>query len=171
MAHYKISAPWAALAFTILLPAGTLAAGTPMPAARTDSLEAVEIQFRHWLSDDDKAADDEVYDIDELDVKPQFPGGNAELLHFLNAQIHYPPICLESGVQGKVYAQFIVKKDGTIGNIGILRSPNPYLSREAVRVLNLMPKWIPGKKNGKAVATRFYVPVNFRIQEAAGKSK
>ena len=65
MAHYKISAPWAALAFTILLPAGTLAAGAPMPAARTDSLEAVEIQFRHWLSDDDKAADDEVYDIDE----------------------------------------------------------------------------------------------------------
>lgn len=171
MTHYKSSILWLALGFTVLLPAGTFAAGVPMSVACTNDSEVAAIQSWHQLPDDDKVANNEVYDIERVDVKPQFPGGNTEFLKLLNEQIKYPSECLKRGVQGRVFIRFVVEKDGTIGDIEILRSPDSALSEEAKRVLKLMPKWEPGQKDGKTVATRFSIPVNFRIQEPVKKKK
>lgn len=95
---------------------------------------------------------------------PQFPGGEQACMEFLAANIKYPPSCIEQGIQGHVYCQFSVDIDGSITDINILYSADPELSVEAVRVIRSMPKWIPGKKDGKPVPVKFTLPVNFRFR-------
>ena len=76
----------------------------------------------------------------------------------------YPTISQENGVQGKVSVKFVIEKDGSIADPVVVRGVDPYLDKEAVRVVQSMPKWIPGKQNGKAVRVKFTVPVMFRLQ-------
>ena len=90
--------------------------------------------------------------------------GEEACMKWLSDNIKYPPICVEQGIQGRVYAQFVVNKDGSIVDIKIVRSPDPYLSKEAERVLKMMPKWSPGKQRGKPVRVKFSLPVMFRLQ-------
>ena len=99
MTHYKSSILWLALGFTVLLPAGTFAAGVPMSVACTNDSEVVAIQSWHQLPDDDKVANNEVYDIERVDVKPQFPGGNTEFLKLLNEQIKYSSFGFRNGYE------------------------------------------------------------------------
>ena len=75
----------------------------------------------------------------------------------------YPSICQELGIHGRVYASFVVEKDGSITDIKIMRSPHPDLSRETIRMLKIMPRWVPGKLNGKPVRVKFSVPILFRL--------
>lgn len=106
--------------------------------------------------------ENQIYDI--VEENPRFPGGEEACMKWLSDNIKYPPICVEQGIQGRVYAQFVVNKDGSIVDIKIVRSPDPYLSKEAERVLNMMPKWSPGKQRGKPVRVKFSLPVMFRLQ-------
>ena len=85
-------------------------------------------------------------------------------MKWLSENIKYPPICVEQGIQGRVYCQFVVNRDGSIVDIKILRSPDPALSKEAERVLKMMPRWSPGKQRGKPVRVKFSLPVMFRLQ-------
>ncbi|MDR0891605.1 MAG: energy transducer TonB [Mediterranea sp.] len=95
---------------------------------------------------------------------PQFPGGEAAMMKFLSSHIKYPTISLETGSQGKVIVQFVVDRDGAITNPVVLRGADPYLDKEAIRVVSSMPRWIPGEQNGKKVRVKYTVPVSFRLQ-------
>ena len=101
---------------------------------------------------------------DVVEQMPSFPGGDAALMSFLNKNIKYPVIAEENGIQGRVVATFVVERDGSITDVKVIKSVDPSLDKEAVRVLKLMPKWIPGKQSGKAVRVKYTVPVTFRLQ-------
>ncbi|MGC3979466.1 MAG: energy transducer TonB [Paludibacteraceae bacterium] len=102
--------------------------------------------------------------VDVPEVQPCFPGGESELIQYLNKAIRYPIIAQENNIQGKVTVQFVVGRDGTIEDVLIARGVDISLDNEALRVIRNMPKWIPGKQGGRAVKVRFYLPVVFRLQ-------
>ncbi len=106
--------------------------------------------------------EEEVFTI--VETMPEFPGGEAALRKFLADNIRYPTLAQENGIQGKVVIEFIIGKDGGVYDIAVNRSVEGSLDKEAVRVVNLMPKWIPGKKNGKTVKVKYFLPVLFRFQ-------
>ena len=81
----------------------------------------------------------------------------------LHEHIKYPQICIEQNVQGRVQVAFVVNRDGSIVDVKVMRSPDPNLSKEAERVVKLMPKWKPAKQGNKTVRSRFNLPVNFRL--------
>lgn len=99
-----------------------------------------------------------------VEENPEFPGGDVACMKWLQENIKYPPICVEQNIQGRVIATFVVNKDGSIVDIEIVRSPDPYLSKEAERVLKIMPRWKPGRQRGKPVRVKFSLPVTFRLQ-------
>ena len=104
----------------------------------------------------------EVYNM--VEEAPQFPGGVQELMKYLGKNLKYPVAAQNAGKQGNVVCQFVVKSDGTIGDIKVVRSISPELDEEAIRVIKAMPAWTPGKKDGKAVNVRYTLPVAFRLQ-------
>ncbi len=93
---------------------------------------------------------------------PEFPGGMQALIDFLQANVKYPETAKEAKIQGRVTTSFVVGEDGVCRDFKILRGVSPDLDAEALRVLQLMPKWNPGKQDGEPVAVRYTVPVNFR---------
>ncbi len=95
---------------------------------------------------------------------PSFPGGMEECVRFLSRNIKYPVEAQKAGAQGRVILSFIVNKDGTISDVEVMRSVSKELDAEAVRVVQSMPKWKPGKQRGQAVDVRFSMPVTFRLQ-------
>ena len=99
-----------------------------------------------------------------VEQMPLFPGGDAALMAYLRDNIHYPTVAAENGVQGRVVVGFVVERDGSITDVNVLRSVDPSLDREAMRVVKAMPKWTPGKQNGSAVRVKYQVPVTFRLQ-------
>ena len=103
-----------------------------------------------------------------VEVMPEFPGGMAECLKFLGKNIKYPVQSQQAGVQGKVIVQFVVEKDGSVSNPKVVRSIDPDLDGEAVRVISIMPKWKPGMQKGQAVRVKYTVPVTFRLDRPAG---
>ena len=105
----------------------------------------------------------------EVDKKPEFPGGYKAMQTYLSKSIRYPKEAQENNIQGKVLVKFIVKADGSVDNVEIEKSSkNDLLDAEAIRVVKGMPKWTPGEHKGKAVNTKFTLPVNFRLSPAAG---
>ena len=100
--------------------------------------------------------------IDET-CPPQFPGGEAALINFLNANIVYPPQAAQDKVEGKVVVQFTVKKTGKIDNVKVLRSVRKDLDDEAVRVVKMMPDFIPAKQNGEVTDMLYTIPVSFKL--------
>ena len=107
-------------------------------------------------------ADETVYAV--VEKMPEYPGGQQALFDYLKANVKYPEIARENGIQGRSLVQFVVNKDGSISDVQILRSGgDPSLDKEAVRVISAMPNWIPGKQGGKLIRVRYTVPVNFRL--------
>lgn len=100
-----------------------------------------------------------------VEEMPEFPGGMRECLTFLEKNIKYPVEAQLAGAQGKVIVQFVVEKDGSIINPKIVRSIDPALDGEAIRVISLMPKWKPGMQKGKPVSVQYTVPVTFRLND------
>ena len=98
-----------------------------------------------------------------VDENPEFSGGLPALQAFLSENLHYPQEAWKKGIEGKVLVQFVVAKDGSIDNVNVIQKVHPLLDAEAVRVVKLLPKWKPGKKDGKAVRVRFTLPVTFKI--------
>ena len=100
-----------------------------------------------------------------VDERPEFPGGGyAALYKWLHEHLEYPEIARENNIQGRVYCQFTVNRDGSISDIKVIKGVTPILDREAVRTLQKMPKWKPGKRNGKTVRTQFQVSVAFKLR-------
>ena len=98
-----------------------------------------------------------------VDRMPAFPGGEAALMTYLRDNISYPPEAEEKNIQGKVIVQFVVDSAGYVGDVKVVRSVDPNLDREAVRVIQTLPKFIPGARLGKPVNVWYTLPVSFVI--------
>ena len=99
-----------------------------------------------------------------VEQMPQFPGGDAALMKYLSNNINYPQVAMENGVQGRVIVQFVVTKNGTVGEVKVIRSVDRDLDKEAVRLCKSLPKFIPGKMNGQAVNVWYTLPITFKLQ-------
>lgn len=99
-----------------------------------------------------------------VEEMPEFPGGEAALRRFIANSIKYPQIAQENGIQGRVYVQFVVDRDGSITDAKVARGVDPSLDKEALRVVNTLPKWKPGMQRGKPVKVSYTVPINFVLQ-------
>lgn len=100
-----------------------------------------------------------------VEEMPMFPGGDREMMKFLQTNIAYPDSAHDAGIQGAVYISFIVEKDGKLTNTKVIKSSkNKFLDEEALRVVKLMPTWIPGKQNGKVVRVMFNLPIKFTLK-------
>lgn len=129
--------------------------------------QAVEIKYTAPVAveeeEEEEPEEQEIFQV--VEEMPEFPnGGMAGLMQFLGKSIKYPAIAAENGVQGRVTVQFVVNRDGSIVDAVVLRGVDPYLDKEALRVINSMPNWKPGKQRGKPVRVRYTVPVTFRLQ-------
>jgi periplasmic protein TonB len=104
-----------------------------------------------------------IWDVAEND--PMFPGGEMAMLNFLVRNLKYPASAVDNGIQGKVFLRFVVEKDGSLTNIEVIRSLEKDCDNEAIRVVKLMPKWIPADHHGKKVRVRFVLPITFKLSE------
>ena len=95
---------------------------------------------------------------------PSFPGGESAMYEWLGKNIVYPVIAIENRIQGRVTLQFVVEKNGEIGDIKVLRGVDASIDKEALRVVKSMPKWIPGRQGGTPVRVRYTLPVQFKLQ-------
>lgn len=100
----------------------------------------------------------------EITEQPSFPGGQEAMVQFLIANIKYPQVAKEKGIQGKVFVSFVVKKDGKIDDVKVQKSVNPLLDAEAIRVIKSMPNWIPGKDGNNPVDAQMTLPIDFRLK-------
>jgi TonB family protein len=110
----------------------------------------------------EQSVDEQVYFI--VEEMPKFPGGEAALRSFIANSMKYPQIAQENGIQGRVYVQFVIERDGSVSNASIARGVDPSLDREALRVVKSLPKWEPGLQRGKPVKVSYTVPINFILQ-------
>ena len=122
----------------------------------------MEIKYVPVAVEEEEPEEQTIFEV--VENMPDFPGGQAALMQYLAKNIKYPTIAQENGTHGRVIVQFVVNKDGSIVDAKVVRSVDPYLDKEALRVINTMPKWKPGMQRGKPVRVKFTVPVMFRLQ-------
>jgi TonB family protein len=116
---------------------------------------------------DVNTSEDNVFDV--VEQMPEFPGGMQKLLEFLSQNIRYPKEAMEKDIQGRVIVTFVVKKDGSISDATVVRSVDPLLDEEGLRVINAMPNWTPGMQKGEPVNVKYTVPISFKLQGKAKK--
>ena len=155
----------------------------PPPPPQTTIIEIVEddeeIEEELEIEDTEMDEDDiiEIVDIPEevveapqifhvVEESPEFPGGQVELMKFLQKNTQFPSIAREAGITGVVYVQFVVREDGKVDpdDIQILRGVHPALDKEAIRVVKSMPDWKPGRQRGKAVPVYYKLPFRFNLK-------
>lgn len=114
------------------------------------------------VGDDSTTSDNEkVYQV--VGQQPNFPGGKEELFKYLAYNMIYPADATKNKVEGRVLVTFVIEHDGSISNVNVVNSVYPSLDKEAIRVVSEMPKWIPGKANGKTVRVKYTIPITFRL--------
>jgi len=95
---------------------------------------------------------------------PQFPGGDKALMTWISKNVKYPEIAQKNGIEGRVYIGFVVNKNGLVDRVKLMRGASPSLDTEALRVVNEMPTWTPGKQRGEAVSVAYTIPINFALK-------
>jgi len=110
-----------------------------------------------------KVVEEKTYEMFDIQKPPSFPGGEAELMKFLNKNIEYPALAKENNIQGVAVLTFVVNKDGSVSDVAIVKEIGGGCGKEAVRVVKMMPKWSAGEANGHPVKVRFTLPVRFRL--------
>ena len=130
-------------------------------ASTEDNVEWVDLDDYDVVEVEPEPEEEEIFMV--VEDQPEFPGGTAALLEYLRKNIKYPAICRENNIQGRVLVTFIVNKDGAIVEPEVVKSVNPSLDKEALRVISTMPNWKPGSQRGKPVRVKYTVPVNFRL--------
>lgn len=125
--------------------------------------QGIDVNAFQNLSEDDSEFDKEevVLFPDEM---PEFPGGMPALLKFIANSVNYPVIAQENGIQGKVFVNFVINADGQVSDAKVIRGVDPSLDKEALRVVNNLPEWKPGKQAGRAVRVSYNVPISFVLQ-------
>ena len=129
--------------------------------ADVDQNEVIEEYVAPEIEEED-IQEAEIFTI--VEEMPDFPGGTQKLADYLAKNIKYPQMARESGIQGRVFINFVVEPDGSISNVNVMRSLGGGCDEEAVRVVKSMPKWKPGKQRGKPVRVSYILPVNFKLQ-------
>ena len=132
----------------------------------TATVEGTDEEFGIDIADLEQhkvIAEEETKIFSVVEQMPEFPGGTAALLTYLSQNIKYPAAAADNGISGRVMLRFVINKAGEVSDITVLSGVDPLLDKEAIRVVKTMPKWIPGKQNGKAVNVYFTVPVVFRL--------
>ena len=122
----------------------------------------VNLNFNEGAPVEEEETSNEIFMV--VEEMPQFPGGDAALLSYINKSMKYPVIAQENGIQGRVVISFVIEKDGSVAHIEVVRGKDPALDKEALRVIGNMPKWKPGQQRGKPVRVKYTLPVNFRLQ-------
>ena len=105
---------------------------------------------------------DQIFDV--VEQMPEYPGGMQALFEFLKENIKYPEDAQKQKVEGRVLAKFVIETDGSISDIEVVKNAFPSLDAEAVRVIQAMPNWTPGKQKGQAVRVKYVVPINFNLK-------
>lgn len=98
------------------------------------------------------------------EVQPKFPGGEQAMMEHLKNNLRYPAECADKSIEGRVILSFVVEKDGSVSNIEEMRSPDPLLTKEAKRVVSIMPKWEPGTQRGHKVRVKYVLHITFRLK-------
>jgi TonB family protein len=104
-----------------------------------------------------------VYDV--VEQMPRFPGGERKLAEFIEENMQYPKKCAEKGVYGRVVITFVVERSGKLSNIRVVKSVHRALDKEALRIVKLMPRWIPGEQNGVTVRVKYIIPIPFSVKK------
>lgn len=131
-------------------------------ASTEDTGQKVEVKYVPVKVVEEEPEEQTIFEV--VEQMPDFPGGMGALMQFLSKNIKYPTIAQENGTQGRVIVQFVVNRDGSIVDPRVVKSVDPYLDKEALRVIGTMPKWKPGMQRGKPVRVKYTVPVMFRLQ-------
>ena len=131
--------------------------------AEVDQDEVIEeYEFTPPEIEEEEIVEAEIFRV--VEEMPEFPGGSAKLMEYIQKNIKYPMMARESDIQGRVFVNFVVEPDGSISNVAVLRGIGGGCDEEAVRVVNSMPKWKPGKQRGSAVRCAYTVPIIFKLQ-------
>ena len=115
------------------------------------------------LTDDSEATDDSEVYTGAVEVLPEYPGGTAAMFEFIQKNVKYPESAKEKGIEGRVFVQFVVEKDGSLNEITVLRGVSEDIDAEAIRVVKAMPNWKPGMTEGKTVRVQYVLPFNFKL--------
>ena len=129
--------------------------------AEVDQNEVIE-EYVPVEVEEEEIVEAEIFTV--VEEMPEFPGGMAKLAEYLAKNIKYPQLARESGIQGRVFINFVVENDGSVTNVKVMRSLGGGCDEEAMRVVKSMPKWKPGKQRGKPVRVSYNLPVNFKLQ-------
>ena len=129
--------------------------------AEVDQNEVIEEYVAPEIVEDE-VVEAEIFTV--VDQMPEFPGGMNRLAEYLATNIRYPQLARESGIQGRVFINFVVEADGSVTNVRVIRSLGGGCDEEAMRVVRNMPRWTPGRQRGRAVRVSYNLPVNFRLQ-------
>ena len=124
--------------------------------------EVIEEYFAPAEIEEEEIVEAEIFKV--VEVMPEFPGGAAKMMEYIQKNMKYPMMARESDIQGRVFVNFVVEPDGSISNVAVLRGIGGGCDEEAVRVVQSMPKWNPGKQRGTAVRCAFTVPIIFKLQ-------
>lgn len=126
-----------------------------------DQKAAIEV-YVPPVREEEEVVEAEIFTV--VESMPEYPGGAEEMMRFIAQNIKYPPIARESGIQGRVFVNFVVEPNGSVSNVKVLRGIGGGCDEEAIRVVQSMPKWTPGRQRGKAVRVSFNLPVRFTLQ-------
>ena len=131
--------------------------------AEVDQDEVIEeYEFTPPEIEEEEIVEAEIFKV--VEEMPEFPGGAAKLMEYIQKNIKYPMMARESDIQGRVFVNFVVEPDGSISNVTVMRGIGGGCDEEAVRVVNSMPNWKPGKQRGSAVRCAYTVPIIFKLQ-------
>jgi protein TonB len=130
-----------------------------------DASNQAQVQVYQAPVEVEEEEEDENYIFQTVEQMPEFPGGDAALMRWINDHMTYPTIAAENGIQGRVSCGFVVNADGSVVDVQVIRSVDPNLDKEAIRVLKMLPKFNPGKQRGKPVRVKYSVPVRFKLQQ------
>ena len=124
--------------------------------------EVIEEYFAPAEIEEEEIVEAEIFKV--VEVMPEFPGGAGKMMEYIQKNMKYPMMARESDIQGRVFVNFVVEPDGSISNVAVIRGIGGGCDEEAVRVVESMPKWNPGKQRGTAVRCAFTVPIIFKLQ-------
>ena len=131
-----------------------------------DMSEFADVEETDVVFVEEEVEEEQIFDV--VEEQPEFPGGMKALMKYFADNIKYPRVSRDNNSQGKTFVKFTVNTDGSIQDTEVIRSSGDiYLDKEAIRVISLMPRWIPGKHNGARVDAKYTLPVTFRLTQTA----
>ncbi len=170
----KRSAPWSLVMVAAALPEllavlFLLAAGSANNLSAQDTQQKTTPQQQQAISQEKPSSEQEVFI--SVEKMPSYPGGEEAMMKFILDNIKYPELARTNGIQGTVLVKFIVEKDGSVTHVNLQKGIGGGCDEEAVRVVSIMPKWIPGKQNGKTVRVQFILPIKFSLDSKTDKKE